>query len=118
MGFKSACEGNCPIGRALGVVGERWTLLIVRELSGGDAKRFEDLRAAIGISSHLLTSRLRDLEAHGVIERLPYSDHPPRFAYRTTAKGDALGPVLDQLGEWDRAWGPASPQRRARAKAA
>ncbi len=118
MGFKSACEGSCPIGRALGLVGERWTLLIVRELADGAEKRFEDLRGAIGISTHLLASRLRELEAHGVIERLPYSEHPPRFAYRATAKGEALVPVLHLLGDWESEWGRPAPRRRMGSEAA
>jgi DNA-binding HxlR family transcriptional regulator len=90
----------CPIGRGLDVVGERWALLVVRELLLGP-QRFGDLRHALpGVSTNLLTDRLRELTAHGVIakRRLP----PPSGAavYELTASGRELEPVLLALGHW------------------
>lgn len=91
----------CSVARALDVVGERWTLLIVRELLTRGACRYTDLRAGLpGIATNLLAIRLRELEEAGVIER---EDAPPPVAttlFRLTPRGLALGPVLDALGRW------------------
>jgi DNA-binding HxlR family transcriptional regulator len=91
----------CPAARALDVVGDRWTLLIVRELLNRDACRYTDLKAGLpGIASNLLADRLRELEARGIITR---EAAPPPIAttlFRLTPRGEALQPVLTALGEW------------------
>ena len=91
----------CSVARALDVVGERWTLLIVRELMTRGACRYTDLRAGLpGIATNLLATRLRELEGAGVVER---SEAPPPVAttlFRLTPRGLALGPVLEELGRW------------------
>src|SRR5215469_6176466 len=91
----------CSVARALDVVGERWTLLIVRELLTRGACRYTDLRAGLpGIATNLLATRLRELEETGVIER---EEAPPPVAttlFRLTPRGQALRPVLDALAGW------------------
>ena len=90
----------CGLARALDIVGERWTALIIRELSIRDC-RYSDIRDGLpGIATNLLADRLRHLEAHGVIER--YNAPPPvaTTLYRLTAHGEALRPILHGLGEW------------------
>jgi DNA-binding HxlR family transcriptional regulator len=92
----------CPVARALDVVGERWTLLIVRDLLQGPAK-FQDLRAQLtGIPPKLLSDRLRVLEEEGVIAREMYSEHPPRASYVLTERGRGLGQIVGALATWGR----------------
>ncbi len=91
----------CAIAKSLDVVGDRWTLLIVRELALRGACRYTDLRNGLpGIASNLLAERLRDLERAGVIAR---EDAPPPIAttlFRLTPRGEQLRPVLDDLFRW------------------
>jgi DNA-binding HxlR family transcriptional regulator len=90
----------CPIARSLDVIGERWTLLIIRELRARDSRYSDLLEALPGIATNLLTDRLRRLEAQGLIES--YDAPPPVRAsvYRLTSRGRELGPVLRALVEW------------------
>jgi DNA-binding HxlR family transcriptional regulator len=91
---------RCPIARALDVVGERWALLVVRELLLGP-QRFSDLRDELpGVSSNLLTDRLRELEARGVIRRRVLPPPAGSSVYELTDRGRRLEAVLDALGEW------------------
>src|ERR1041385_1455903 len=91
----------CALAKALDVVGDRWTLLIVRELLIRDACRYTDLRDGLpGVATNLLAGRLRELEQSGIIER---EDAPPPVAatlYRLTARGRDLEPVIEALGRW------------------
>jgi DNA-binding HxlR family transcriptional regulator len=91
----------CSIAKSLDVVGDRWTLLIVRELALRGACRYTDLRMGLpGIASNLLAERLRDLEAAGVVAR---EEAPPPVAttlFRLTPRGEELRPVLDELMRW------------------
>ncbi len=90
----------CPIGRSLDVVGERWALLVVRELLLGP-QRFGDLRHALpAVSTNLLTDRLRELEAHGVVSRRKLPPPAGAVVYRLTDSGRELEPVLFALGHW------------------
>jgi DNA-binding HxlR family transcriptional regulator len=90
----------CPIARALDVVGERWALLVIRELLLGP-QRFSDLRVALpGVSSNLLTDRLRELEARGVVHRRVLPPPAGSSVYELTDRGRRLEAVLDALGEW------------------
>jgi DNA-binding HxlR family transcriptional regulator len=90
----------CPIARALDVVGERWALLVVRELLFGP-QRFSDLRAELpGVSSNLLTDRLRELEARGVVRRRVLPPPAGSPVYELTDRGRRLEAVLDALGDW------------------
>jgi DNA-binding HxlR family transcriptional regulator len=89
----------CPIADALQVVGDRWALLTVRELSFG-VTRFNDIRTNTGAPRASLAARLRDLEDAGLVERRRYSSHPPRDEYVLTPAGRELGPVLRELRVW------------------
>ena len=90
---------NCPVARTLDVVGERWTLLILRDLFNG-ARRFEDFAARLPIARNVLTARLRTLVAHGIVSRERYAEHPPRYEYRLTEAGMELYPVIVSLLQW------------------
>ena len=90
----------CPVARTLELVGERWTLLIVRELLVGPL-RFTDLHAALGgIPRNLLADRLRDLEAHGVVGRRELPPPAARTVYELTGAGRELLPVIGALAQW------------------
>ena len=89
----------CKIADALSVVGDRWSLLVIREIGEG-VHRFNDIRSNTGAPRQVLATRLRKLENQRVIERRRYSDHPPRDEYVLTDAGRALRPVLRSLREW------------------
>lgn len=89
----------CTIANALEIVGDRWSLLVVRELFY-DQRRFTDLARNTGAPRDILATRLRKLEEHGVITRKAYSAHPPRYEYRLSGAGRALSPVLLSLKRW------------------
>ncbi|CAB3805756.1 winged helix-turn-helix transcriptional regulator [Paraburkholderia fynbosensis] len=112
MSWDEVCDSVCPIARSLAVVGDRWTLLILRELAMG-TRRFDEIQAQTGMSSFLLSSRLKRLEKDGVVERRPYSDRPPRFEYHTTEKGKDLDGVLLLLRAWDMKWGRGADEEPA-----
>jgi DNA-binding HxlR family transcriptional regulator len=94
---------NCSIARAVDVLCEPWTPLVLRDLLLG-IELFEDLRLDLGISTNVLTDRLHTLVDHGVVERHLYGRHPGRFAYRLTEKGRAAVPVLLPLLAWGDNW--------------
>jgi DNA-binding HxlR family transcriptional regulator len=90
----------CPVAKSLELVGDRWTLLIVRDLLKG-ACRFQDFQASLkGIAPSILSDRLKLMEESGLIERRFYSDHPPRAEYVLTDKGKELGMVVGALAAW------------------
>ncbi|MDB6145181.1 MAG: hypothetical protein JWP80_4225 [Pseudomonas sp.] len=99
MGWDEVGSTVCPVAKSLSVVGDRWTLLIMRELSMGN-RRFDDIQAQLGASSYLLSTRLKRLEKDGVIERRLYNEKPERYEYHATAKGKALDPILLMLRAW------------------
>jgi DNA-binding HxlR family transcriptional regulator/peroxiredoxin len=96
-------ESSCAIAQALDVVGDWWTLLIVRDTARG-VHRFDDLQRELGLSRKVLTERLRLLVAADVLTRVPYQDRPVRHEYRLTPRGHALLPVLIALQDWGDAW--------------
>src|SRR5712691_2639254 len=90
----------CPVAKSLDLVGERWTLLLVRDLLRGP-RRFQDFHASLpGIAPTLLSERLKVMEEHGVVARRFYSEHPPRAEYVLTDKGRDLGFVIGALAAW------------------
>lgn len=93
---------------ALELLGDRWSLLVVRELLY-DVRRFSELRANTGAPRDVLTARLRRLEAHGLLERRPYQERPLRHEYRLTPAGRDLRPVLLTLREWGNQWADGDP---------
>ena len=92
----------CPVARTLDVVGEWWTLLIVRDAFVG-ARRFEEFKAT-GIADNILSARLKKLVEVGVLERRPYQAHPLRHEYLLTEKGKELGIVLAAMAGWGQRW--------------
>jgi DNA-binding HxlR family transcriptional regulator len=97
---KKSLSQSCPVARALEIAGSRWTLLIIRDLLTG-SMRFQDLQEHLpGIAPNVLSSRLKTLEAHGLVRREFYSDHPPRAAYELTDRGRELGVVVLALARW------------------
>jgi DNA-binding HxlR family transcriptional regulator len=93
----------CPIAAGLEVVGERWSLLVVRELNLG-AHRFTGIVAGTGAPRDRIAARLKVLTEAGVVERRQYQSSPDRFEYHLTDSGRALLPVLDALLAWGREW--------------
>jgi DNA-binding HxlR family transcriptional regulator len=94
----------CPIARALDAVGERWSLLIIRDLIKQGPLRFQDLERALpGIAPNVLSARIKRLEEVGAVGRRLYAAHPPRYEYFLTDKGEALRPVIKALWEWGEA---------------
>jgi DNA-binding HxlR family transcriptional regulator len=90
---------NCSIARALEVVGERWTLLIVRDVFLG-LRKFDEIQASLGIARNVLADRLNRLVEEGVLERVRYSERPERYEYRLTRKGRELHIALAGLRQW------------------
>jgi len=94
----------CPVACSLDIFGDRWTLLIVRDLFLGRT-RFKDFTASPeGIPTNILADRLERLLAHRVVEQIPAADGTKRLAYRLTEKGKALGPMLKAMRVWGLAW--------------
>jgi DNA-binding HxlR family transcriptional regulator len=110
MRVTSLSDWNCSIAKTLDVVGEWWTLLILRDAFRG-TRRFDDFQASLGMARSVLTARLRKLTDEGVLQRSEYSAHPPRYEYQLTDKGRALFPVISALMQWGDNWapGPAGP---------
>lgn len=99
MKYTGIGDSDCSIAQALDVVGDWWTLLVVRDVAGG-LNRFSDLAAELGVSRKVLTERLAMLVERGVLERRQYSDRPARFEYHLTDAGRGLLPVLIALQNW------------------
>jgi DNA-binding HxlR family transcriptional regulator len=107
-------EGQvCSIARSLELVGDRWTLLIVRDLVLG-LSRFDQFLTSLGVATNVLTERLNRLVDEGIVERVPYSERPERVEYRLTAKGRELGLVLLALMQWGDRHISKKPPRIAR----
>jgi DNA-binding HxlR family transcriptional regulator len=104
---RSYDQGSCPVARAFEVIGERWAILILRDLFLAGPRRFQDFQESLAaIAPNTLSARLKDLEAAGMIERRLYSEHPPRLEYHLTEKGRSFGPVLRALRDWGRKHAP------------
>ena len=94
-------DQNCPVAKALELVGDRWTLLMVRDLLNAGPRRFQDFQQSLkGIAPAILSDRLKLMEEHGLVTRRFYSDHPPRAEYTLTDKGQELGSVIGALAAW------------------
>lgn len=100
---KSFSGMRCSIAGALELIGDRWALLVIRDLSLG-LSRYDDLRASTGIPAATLASRLKHLVASGIVERVRYQDRPPRDEYRLTRMGRDLWKVSVALREWGDRW--------------
>ncbi len=91
---------RCPVASTLDIVGDRWTLLIVRELLKGKTRYSEFRQSVEGITTTMLSERLKMLEEEGIVTRHFYTQHPPRAEYLLTAKGHGLGVVVGALAAW------------------
>ena len=92
-------RANCAVGETLSIIGERWTLLVLREAFLG-VRRFEQLQRHTGMARNILSDRLNTLVAHGILRRELYQDRPQRYEYRLTERGLDLYPVLLSLMDW------------------
>jgi DNA-binding HxlR family transcriptional regulator len=106
---------NCSIARALEVVGERWTLLIVRDAFLG-LRRFDEFQENLGIARNVLADRLNRLVEEGILERVRYSERPERFEYRLTPTGRELNIALAGLRQWGDKYLSSKPPRLMRRK--
>ena len=87
---RSYGQDGCPVARTLDVIGERWTILVLRDLFQKGPRRFQDFQESLaGVAPNTLSARLKDLEAKGVIQRKIYSEHPPRLEYHLTERARA-----------------------------
>ncbi len=94
-------DSRCPVARTLNIIGDRWAILILRDLFMHGAYRFQDFERTLkGITPAVLSQRLKEFEANGIIEARLYEEHPPRYEYLLTQKGRELGPVLRAMKEW------------------
>lgn len=93
-------RSDCPVAGALDVIGDRWTLLVVRDLLLGRKRYGEFLASAERIPTNILANRLRRLKREGVVESVLYHQHPPRFEYQLTDKGRDLAPAITALIAW------------------
>jgi DNA-binding HxlR family transcriptional regulator len=115
--LKRGYEGqNCSIARTLEIVGERWTLLIIRDVFLG-LRRFDQLQESLGVARNVLAGRLNRLVEEGILERVRYSERPLRFEYRLTKKGRELNVALTALRQWGDAHLSEKPPRLLRRKA-
>lgn len=97
----SSYDLNCPVARTLDIIGERWTILILRDLFKQGPRRFQDFQQSLtGVSPNTLSARLKTLEEHAIIQRTLYEDRPPRAEYALTDRGRTLGPILRSLRDW------------------
>jgi DNA-binding HxlR family transcriptional regulator len=99
MRWRELGEERCSLARAVSVIGDRWTLLILRE-AFLRCRRFEEFEERLGIARHILADRLKKLAAEGVLDKLPYQERPVRHDYRLTRKGLDLYPVIMAILEW------------------
>ena len=96
-------DQNCPVARTLDLIGERWTILILRDLLLKGPQRFQDLQDSLaGVAPNTLSARLKLMEKQHLVARRLYSEHPPRLEYHLTDRGRSLGPVLAALRDWGR----------------
>ena len=101
-------RSSCPVACTLDLVGDRWTLLVIRDLLGGKQRYGDFLASPERIPTNILADRLKRLEREGLVARVPYRQHPPRVEYRLTAEGRALGRAVEALATWGLAHFPGT----------
>src|SRR4051794_27038765 len=99
MPIEAFAKQNCSIAQPLPILGERWTLLVLLEISLGSL-RFDDNQSALGVATNVISARLGNLVEEEIVERRPYSEHPERFEYRLTRRGGDLQPILLAFLRW------------------
>lgn len=103
MKWQNVGEMPCSVARSLSILGDRWTLLVLRNAFLG-MRRFDDFQTNLGVTRHVLADRLSRLVETGVFSKVPYQDNPPRYEYRLTDMGRDLYPVLLALTAWGDKW--------------
>ncbi len=98
---KSYQIDDCPVARTLDLIGERWTILLLRDLLLHGTRRFQDFQTSLpGVAPNILSARLKSMEDSGLVRRELYSERPPRLEYVLTDKGRSLGPIVKAMREW------------------
>ena len=101
---------RCSIARTLDIIGDRWTILLLRDLFLHPTRRFQDFEASLpGLTPSVLSARIKELMAHGIVTSRLYADHPPRPEYLLTPKGRALNPILIAMKTWGEQFAAARP---------
>lgn len=100
MKIETKPRSGCPVANTLDIIGDRWTLLIVRDLFKGKKRYNEFLEAGERIPTNILANRLKTMEETGIIERKLYSEHPPRYEYALTENGEKFGEIVKMLYQW------------------
>ena len=90
----------CPIANTLDIVGDKWTLLVIRDLFAGKSTYSDFQSSPESIPTNILADRLKRLAEHGLIQKTPYQQRPVRYAYQLTARGRSLGPVIKEISAW------------------
>ena len=103
MKWNQLGEMDCPVARSLSILGDRWTLLIIRNALL-NTKRFDDFHEQLGMTRHLLAERLNRLIEHGIMVKVPYQTTPKRYEYTLTEQGKSLYPIILSLSEWGNQW--------------
>jgi DNA-binding HxlR family transcriptional regulator len=106
----------CPVANALDIIGDKWTLLLIRDLFFGKKIYREFLESPEGIPTNILADRLKRLEEYGVVKKAPYQDRPVRYAYALTPKGEKLGPILQAVSQWGESHIPGTKALMRRTK--
>ncbi|HEY6622055.1 MAG TPA: helix-turn-helix domain-containing protein [Steroidobacteraceae bacterium] len=97
---------KCPVAKTLDVIGDRWSVMLLREFFMHGNRRFQDFEQAFaGLTPSVLSVRLKELEASGIVHSRLYSTHPPRLEYFLTPRGSALGPMLKEMKRWGEMYG-------------
>lgn len=92
---------DCPVARTLDLIGERWTILLLRDLLLEGPRRFQDFQTSLpGVAPNVLSARLKSLEDNGLVRRELYNERPPRLQYVLTDLGRSLGPVVKAMRDW------------------
>ncbi len=92
---------DCPVARTLDLIGERWTVLLLRDLLQQGPRRFQDFQASLpGVAPNTLSARLKAMEDNGLLQRELYNERPPRLEYVLTDKGRSLGPIVRAMRDW------------------
>lgn len=98
---KSYEINECPVARTLDLIGERWTILLLRDLLLQGPRRFQDFQESLaGVAPNTLSARLKSLEDNGLVRRQLYNERPPRLEYVLTDRGKSLGPIVKAMRDW------------------
>lgn len=98
----------CPLAVSLDILGDKWSLIVIRDLFRGVTRYSDFLKSPEGVTTNILAERLKRLEAHGLISKSAYQENPVRYDYALTEKGRALGPVLREIAIWGNAYYPGT----------